>query len=178
MKECNKCHQLKPLDQFHKNKWNKDGYQTYCKNCQKIVNKHYKVSERLTNTYCLYCGKQTRNDNKYCSSKCRKQYNWGQIKKYIDETGQTVESIDSGDWVARRRAKQYLLEKTGNICALCGFSEWQGQLIPLNCDHIDGDPTNLNINNFRLICPNCDALLDTYKAKNRGNGRSSKGLHP
>ena len=28
------------------------------------------------------------------------------------------------------------------------------------------------IENFRLVCCNCDAQLPTFKSKNRGNGRS------
>jgi hypothetical protein len=38
-------------------------------------------------------------------------------------------------------------------------------------DHVDGDPTNDRLDNLRLVCANCDALLPTYKNKNRGNGR-------
>jgi hypothetical protein len=46
-----------------------------------------------------------------------------------------------------------------------------GQPIPLVVDHIDGNPTNHAITNFRLVCGNCDMQLPTYKAKNKGNGR-------
>ena len=39
-------------------------------------------------------------------------------------------------------------------------------------DHIDGNPSNNRRENLRLICPNCDSQLPTYKSRNRGNGRS------
>lgn len=39
-------------------------------------------------------------------------------------------------------------------------------------DHTDGNPTNNRRENLRLVCPNCDSQLPTYKSRNRGNGRS------
>ncbi len=38
-------------------------------------------------------------------------------------------------------------------------------------DHIDGNSENRFIDNFRLVCSNCDSQLDTYKSKNKGSGR-------
>jgi hypothetical protein len=48
---------------------------------------------------------------------------------------------------------------------------WNGAHLAMIIDHIDGDATNDSRMNLRLICPNCDSQLPTYKAKNRGNGR-------
>jgi 5-methylcytosine-specific restriction endonuclease McrA len=67
--------------------------------------------------------------------------------------------------------KRYLIERDGHKCAICGLSEWNGEKAPLVVDHIDGDHDNMNINNFRLLCPNCDAQTPHYKGKNRGRGR-------
>jgi hypothetical protein len=86
-----------------------------------------------------------------------------------------VENGKLGDYceaVARRYARAYLIETTGNKCSICGIEEWQGQPVPLVCDHISGDSTDNDINNFRLVCCNCDAQLPTYKSKNKGNGRT------
>ena len=52
------------------------------------------------------------------------------------------------------------------ICANCGRSEWLGQRIPLELDHIDGDRENNQLSNVRLICPNCHALTPTYRGRN------------
>ena len=38
-------------------------------------------------------------------------------------------------------------------------------------DHIDGDASNNWKTNLRLICPNCDSQLDTYKSKNKNSAR-------
>lgn len=39
MKECSKCHKMKELQHFYKNSYTKDGYMTYCKECQHLSNK-------------------------------------------------------------------------------------------------------------------------------------------
>lgn len=46
--------------------------------------------------------------------------------------------------------------------------------MPLVLDHIDGHSENGQLTNLRIICNNCDALTDTYKGKNRGNGRAKR----
>jgi len=68
--------------------------------------------------------------------------------------------------------KLNIIEKYGHKCAICGITEWMNQPVPLVCDHIDGNPENNLINNFRVVCGNCDMQLPTYKSKNRGNGRA------
>jgi 5-methylcytosine-specific restriction endonuclease McrA len=44
----------------------------------------------------------------------------------------------------------------------------------LELEHIDGDPTNHELDNLRLICPNCHAQTETYKNRNKGRGRYSR----
>jgi hypothetical protein len=65
-----------------------------------------------------------------------------------------------------------LIEKYGHECALCHNKEWQQKPIPLILDHINGNPMDNTIINYRLICPNCDALLPTYTGRNKGHGRA------
>jgi 5-methylcytosine-specific restriction endonuclease McrA len=57
---------------------------------------------------------------------------------------------------------------------LCNVEQWMGHIIPLVCDHIDGNPKNNELTNFRIICNNCDSILPTFKGKNRGRGRSDR----
>ncbi len=53
-------------------------------------------------------------------------------------------------------------------CVNCGCNgEWQGGIIALELDHIDGNNKNNVISNLRFLCPNCHALTDTYRGKNK-----------
>lgn len=41
MKKCYKCKETKSTDEFHKNKYKSDGFQSYCKACAKVRNAEY-----------------------------------------------------------------------------------------------------------------------------------------
>ncbi|MEU3076932.1 HNH endonuclease [Streptomyces laurentii] len=53
-------------------------------------------------------------------------------------------------------------------CALCGLTVWLGKPVPLEVDHVDGDWRNNQIENLRLLCPNCHSATDTYRGRNKG----------
>lgn len=54
-------------------------------------------------------------------------------------------------------------------CSNCGCDgHWQNGVISLELDHINGDNTNNLIENLRYLCPNCHALTETYRGKNKG----------
>ena len=115
---------------------------------------------------CLNCGKSC--NNKYCTNECQLEYQWKLKKKEIEESGHFTNGI-ANDQKARRTARRYLIEKYGNKCSICGIDHWNNKPLTLIVDHIDGDVTNTSIDNFRLICPNCDSQLPTFKYKNRKN---------
>jgi len=52
-------------------------------------------------------------------------------------------------------------------CSNCHLSKWLDQDIPLELDHINGDHQDNSLDNIRLLCPNCHALTDTYRGKNK-----------
>lgn len=91
----------------------------------------------------------------------------------------TVEWLRTGEVVVRAEPRHfvrlYLLDQQGDCCALCGQGRvWQEAGLTLVLDHIDGDSTNNRRENLRLICPNCDSQLPTYKSRNRGRGRHAR----
>ena len=53
-------------------------------------------------------------------------------------------------------------------CDVCGCDgHWQNGQISLELDHIDGDNTNNEKENLRYLCPNCHALTETYRGRNK-----------
>lgn len=53
-------------------------------------------------------------------------------------------------------------------CVNCGCDgHWQNGIISLELDHIDGDNTNNELTNLRYLCPNCHALTETYRGRNK-----------
>lgn len=57
-------------------------------------------------------------------------------------------------------------------CECCGLTEWLGEPIPLELDHIDGDHYNNLIENLKILCPNCHAKTPTYRGKNKKSKNS------
>jgi len=73
---------------------------------------------------------------------------------------------------SRKDLKKRLFELNilENKCCLCGQDEsWNGMKISLILDHINGVFNDNRIENLRIVCPNCNAGLETHC-------RGSKGL--
>jgi hypothetical protein len=52
------------------------------------------------------------------------------------------------------------------ICEICGQNEfWHGKRISLILDHINGVRNDNRLENLRIVCPNCNAALDTHCGK-------------
>lgn len=51
-------------------------------------------------------------------------------------------------------------------CEVCQLCNWMGKELLLELDHIDGDRTNHDLKNLRIICPNCHSQTETYRSKN------------
>lgn len=160
----------------------RSGNRRYCDKCshQSVYiepdsTKHKKHKGDWVVSICLNCGKEIKRkwECLYCDNHCQAEYKWKQTKQRILEAGEfdaAGGTVTKGE-TNRLQAKRFLEEEYGHKCAICGLAEWIGQPIPLVVDHIDGDPTNHKIENFRLVCGNCDMQLPTYKAKNKGKGR-------
>src|ERR1700722_1732763 len=119
---------------------------------------------------CVHCGgprssAPSRRLGKYCSNACQQNYKSAlKIKKAF-----AVQSfVGLGD---PRTIRRYALLLWGHRCVGCGNENWMGKPIPLVLDHKDGNSDNWSFLNLRLLCCNCDAQTDTYKSKNKGNGR-------
>lgn len=67
----------------------------------------------------------------------------------------------------RGKVKNFLLDENffENICSICGLIEWMDKSISLQLDHIDGDRHNNQLDNLRLLCPNCHAQTPTFSRR-------------
>jgi 5-methylcytosine-specific restriction endonuclease McrA len=66
--------------------------------------------------------------------------------------------------------KRLLKENIKNHqCESCGLDKWLENPIPLELHHIDGNRYNNSLENLSLLCPNCHALTENYRAKNISN---------
>lgn len=124
---------------------------------------------------CLNCGKECtvshQKTNKYCSVTCQQEY---QYKQYIAEWKQGLQDGKCGKLQTSRHIKRYILAKQENKCARCNLTDWLGEKLTLELDHINGNSSNNTESNLRCICPNCHSQTPTYKAKNKGNGRKDR----
>lgn len=52
-------------------------------------------------------------------------------------------------------------------CELCGQGEeWRGERMSLILDHVNGVSDDNRLENLRIVCPNCNATLETHCGRN------------
>jgi len=81
----------------------------------------------------------------------------------------TLESIFAGNHpeyptshLRLRMIEEGVIEKK---CGECGITEWLGQPLSFELDHLDGDNSNHRRENLMLKCPNCHSQTPTYRNK-------------
>ena len=138
MKACNRCHQIKPLSAFHKNKQSPDNHQYACKECQRNYHKdQYKSNFEYREKRKTSCRKNQRKH--YCSEK-----EW--VRKLKQKYNLTITQYSK------------MLVKQNRSCAICKQLEknkhQNGKIIRLavNHDHKTGKIRG-------LLCAECNQNL-------------------
>jgi len=131
------------------------------------ANKEYKD----ITVVCQECGKEYHprysSMGKYCSRECSAKARTKNV--YIDYINNQDKYYGRSNmsWL-----KPFILKKQNCKCAICGMeNKWQDKKLVFILDHIDGHANNNNIDNLRLVCPNCDSQLETYKSRNKRSDR-------
>ena len=127
---------------------------------------------------CINCQKEfliySGSCGKYCCTKCANEYKHKQSYKDFVEHPEKYNRAN----YSPRYFKDDILNEQKGICAICGMKpEWNGKELVFILDHIDGHASNNSRDNLRMICPNCDSQLDTYKSKNKCGERSYYRYH-
>ena len=123
-------------------------------------------------TQCLNCGKVFEYTSKkprlFCSQACDVEYRHREAyRKFLEHP----EIYKNGGYTPKHFKGEFMNEQ-GNVCAICGCKpEHNGKPLVFVLDHIDGDASNNERRNLRMICPNCDSQLDTFKSKNKNSSR-------
>ena len=123
-------------------------------------------------------GASYRTINKYCSKwkidtshfltpseLAKERWKSGEFKRVPLEEVMVRNSSYSRGSLKYRLFAEGLKER---LCEICGQDElWQGKKMSLILDHINGVPNDNRLENLRIVCPNCNATLDTHCGRNK-----------
>ena len=72
------------------------------------------------------------------------------------------DSSYNGSHLSKRLRREKILPER---CSRCKRTEWEGQPITLELDHINGNNRDHRFENLRLLCPNCHSLTVTWRRR-------------
>ena len=96
------------------------------------------------------------------------------IKMKMDELNININDFSSSKYVSHekntikknnKQIKKHLLTKNliEKKCQSCKIGDmWNGRLLSLKLDYNNSNPTDKNVDNMRLLCPNCLSQLNIY----------------
>jgi Zn finger protein HypA/HybF involved in hydrogenase expression len=93
------------------------------------------------------------------------------VKRPLSEI--LVEDSDYGS-ISKLRGRLIKEGVKEHRCESCKLTEWLGQPIPLELDHINGINTDNRIENLKVLCPNCHAQTPNYRGRNKLSALSEK----
>jgi hypothetical protein len=100
--------------------------------------------------------------------------NWNDINQNVEKRQKSRTSwfqkaqkrIEKGEQLSTETLKRYLIEVHGHKCWKCEATEWQGEFLHLEIDHMDGNKKNNELSNVQILCPNCHSITPNWRYKN------------
>lgn len=80
------------------------------------------------------------------------------IKKFTEK---------SWDQLGNDGKRRRVFEEQNQCCKECGISEWRGQPLSLELNHIDGNNQNYVRENLEALCPNCHSITPNWRGRNK-----------
>jgi 5-methylcytosine-specific restriction endonuclease McrA len=106
----------------------------------------------------------------FCAVSWTKAVRRGEIKPRLTVRS-IVDVLKSGSSRWCKKAKLLREGYLADRCSRCGVSEWRGERLVIQIDHINGVKNDWCIENLRMLCPNCHRQTETYGGRNAGRGR-------
>jgi predicted nuclease with TOPRIM domain len=112
--------------------------------------------------------------------KASEQFIQGSKQRYVDyqELGKKLKEIADSkileadyNTLSYERLKKRIVLEQNQKCNHCGIDEWNGSIIGLELEHIDGNHNNNKRENLEAICPNCHSQTSTWRGRNKTNKR-------
>lgn len=126
--------------------------------------------------YCACCKIELvrKGQTKYCSVACQQELQYQQkVDKWLngEHPGYKGITIQLCPFVRR-----YLHETRGTACEECGWDKRHptDDAVLTEVEHIDGDATNNDLPNLKILCPNCHSMTPTFRARNKNSARNRK----
>jgi hypothetical protein len=85
--------------------------------------------------------------------------NWNKGNRYADFS-----------YGGKGQHKSALIQERGYKCERCGTSDWMGEPVPIEMEHISGDRSDNTRANLKLLCLNCHGQTPTWKRGKNGGG--------
>jgi hypothetical protein len=169
-------------EKIFKNTGGLNSHKRFCKEWQELgLSKSKKIflpleEAKKISSKCPLCEKEFVNvfsmsaHKRHCSGKSSTKHfdevrAWSKDKvlKSQEEIFKICETKNSS-YVKRALIKLGIKEP--NKCENCGLSEWLGQKMPIELDHINGNNLDNRLENLRFLCHNCHSLTPTWRGRN------------
>jgi 5-methylcytosine-specific restriction endonuclease McrA len=152
MKNCKKCNaEFEP----------KKGLLNYCSiTCRnsRTWNEQDKLKKSISNK---------NSDKVKLANRTRPDNFWLEIVKKRKENDKVKIMNSNYEDLKFESLKKRIYHEQNGSCNRCGLKNWLDNEIPLELEHKDGNHFNNERKNLELLCPNCHALTNTWRGRNK-----------